>query len=301
MHVVATLVERDFIYGACALLNSLQANGFRGKFVIGCRDKITMPVGALRALEKSGSDFDWMLLDTPMHFANYKPWFMQSLFKKHSEAHKVTYIDPDVVCLCPFSWLDTWCETGPAVCADVNWMMPHNHPTRHAWLQGAGLSPKSNLDIYYNSGFVSVQRGDAGFLALWADILAGVGGKDNSLEGKGDTADWRKGGRWLPFWSTDQDALNLALMQWDGQITTFGADAMGFTTTGLLPHALGSDKPWRKKYLRNALAGQPPTQADKAFWKHVSSPVRPFSEIRILFTRVAISISAAIGRFYRRG
>jgi len=43
MHIVVTLVERDFIYGACALLNSLTNNGFDGKFVIGYRDHEGMP------------------------------------------------------------------------------------------------------------------------------------------------------------------------------------------------------------------------------------------------------------------
>jgi hypothetical protein len=300
MHIVGTLVERDFIYGACALFNSLQAHGFRGKFVIGYRDKDAMPVGAVNSLEKSESDLDWMKLETPMHFANYKPWFMQSLFGVYKNADKVTYIDPDIVCLCPSSWLETWCESGPAVCADVNWMMPHNHPMRHEWLQLAALSPKRNLDIYYNSGFVSVRRSDIGFLALWSNILSSVGGKDNPLDGTGDTAEWRRGGRWLPFWSADQDALNLALMQWDGQLATFGADAMGFNGTGILPHALGADKPWRRKYLRNALAGRPPSQADKAFWTYISAPARPWSESRTFLTRLAISVSAAIGRFYRR-
>jgi hypothetical protein len=301
MHIVVTLVERDFIYGACTLFNSLTNSGFEGTFVIGYRDREGMPTKALEALSKGAKGkVEWRQQETPMHFGNYKPWFMQSVLDQYPQAGKVTYMDPDIVCLAPFDWIDSWSDGGPAVCADVNWMMPADHPTRHAWLEISGCHPKRQLNEYFNSGFLSVRREDAGFLQLWSGLIKRVGANDNPLEGKGDIAAWRKGGRWMPFLSPNQDTLNLALMVWEGQVTTFGPDAMGFNATGFLPHALGSDKPWRKKYFRNALAGRPPTQADKAFWRYTSFPTRPFSKSRIFFTRLAISISVAVGRFYRR-
>lgn len=302
MHFVVTLVERDFLYGACALFNSLANNGFTGQFVIGYRERAGMPPKALEVLSKDVKDkIEWMQLDAPIHFGNYKPWFMQSVFDRYPQARKVTYMDPDIVCLAPFDWLDSWSDGGPAVCADVNWMMPADHPTRRAWVEISGCVPQRKLNEYFNSGFLSLRRQDAVFLQLWADLIQRVGAQDNPLEGMGNIADWRKGGRWMPFFSPNQDTLNLALMLWERELTTLGPDVMGFAAKGILPHALGSDKPWRKRYIRSALRGRSPTQADKAFWRYISSPVCPYSQTRILFTRVAISISAAIGRFYRRG
>jgi hypothetical protein len=302
MHIVVTLVEKDFLYGACALLNSLTNNGFDGKFVIGYRDREGMPAKALAALSKGlESKVEWVQLDTPIHFANYKPWFMQSVFDRNPEARKVTYMDPDIVFLAPFDWIETWSDGGPAVCADVNWMMPAEHPTRHEWLRLSGMTAQRELDLFFNVGFLSVRREDAGFLGLWKDLIKGVGSRYNPLDGKGDIADWRKGGRWMPFCSPNQDTLNLALMVWDGEVTTLGPDVMGFTAVGLLPHALGSDKPWQKKYVRDALLGLPPRQIDKVFWSDVAQrPIRTYTGLHIALRRASVAVAASIGRFYRR-
>jgi hypothetical protein len=300
MHLVVTLVEGDFLYGACALFNSLVNNGFSDKFVIGYRDKRGMPTRALEAISRAVEDrIDWKQLDTPMHFGNYKPRFMQSVFDRYPEAEKVTYMDPDIVCLAPFKWIDSWSHSGPAVCADVNWLMPADHPIRRAWIEISRSAPQRRLDYYFNSGFLSVARRDAAFLSLWAELIETLGARDNTLEGKGDIANWRKGGRWMPFRSPNQDTLNLALTVWDGDIVALGPDVMGFTASGILPHALGADKPWRKGYLRHALAGRPPSAADRAFWKHAHAPIRPFSEARRLWSKAGVALASALGRFYR--
>jgi len=302
MHAVVTLVEGDFLYGACALFNSLTNNGFAGKFVIGYRDREGMPAKALKALSVgSEGRIEWVHLDTPIHFGNYKPWFMQSVFDRYPQAEKVTYMDPDIVCLAPFDWIDSWSNGGPAACADVNWMMPAAHPTRQAWVEISGRAPRRQLNKYFNSGFLSVRRQDADFLQLWADLIRNVGARDNPLEGKGDIAEWRKGGRWMPFFSPNQDTLNLALMVWKGEVTTLGPDVMGFTAMGVLPHALGSDKPWRKRYVLDALAGHAPRQVDKAFWSNQAQrPIRACSEFCIALRRASLAVAAGIGRFYRR-
>lgn len=302
MHIVVTLVERDFLYGACALLNSLINSGFDGKFVIGYRDREGMPAKALSALSNGlEGKVEWVHLDTPMHFGNYKPWFMQAVFDRYPQARKVTYFDPDIVCLAPFEWIDTWSDGGPAVCADVNWMMPAGHPTRHAWLEISGRHAKRHLNKYFNSGFLSVRRQDAGFLQLWAELIQSVGTRDNPLEGKGDIANWRKGGRWMPFYSPNQDTLNLALMVWEGEVTTLGPDVMGLTAIGVLPHALGADKPWKKSYLGDALMGRAPRHVDKEFWSDIGQlPIRFHSGFYIALRRVALAIASGIGRFYRR-
>jgi hypothetical protein len=261
-----------------------------------------MPAKAVSALSKGlEGKVEWVHLDTPIHFGNYKPWFMQSVFDRYPQAHKVTYMDPDIVCVAPFDWIETWSDGGPAVCGDVNWMMPADHPIRHAWVKISGRQPQRELNKYFNSGFLSVRRQDAGFLLLWADLIREVGAHDNPLEGKGDIAEWRKGGRWMPFFSPNQDTLNLALMVWEGEVTTLGPDVMGFTAMGVLPHALGSDKPWRKRYLRDALLGLAPRQVDKVFWSDVAQrPIRTYTGFHIALRRASLAAATIIGRFYRR-
>ena len=66
---------------------------------------------------------------------------------------------------------------------------------------------------------MSLRREDMGYLELWNKLINQYGSTNNPIDGKGDIGNWRKGGRWLPFMSTDQDTLNIALMAWEGSIT----------------------------------------------------------------------------------
>ena len=84
-------------------------------------------------------------------------------------------------------------------------------------------------------------------------------------------------------------------------VSLMGAEGMDFRPGGwTMSHALGPEKPWRKHYVRAALAGRPPSPADRAFWCHVSSPVTVFSPRTAAWRRVTLSIAGAIGRWYRR-
>jgi len=298
-----TLAERDFLYGAAVLLNSLVRNQFSGRFIIGVRPDARLPKDVVEALERAhitGVEVELRRIDTTYHFTNYKAEFLLEVSQQFSNCLKLTYMDPDIVVCCPFEWIDTWSDGGPAVCGDVNWMMPADHPTRREWLAISGLSAQRRLDVFFNGGFLSVRREDLGFVKLWSDLIEKFGGRDNSLEGKGDIADWRHGGRWLPFFSPNQDTLNLAAMTWAGRLTTLGPDVMGFLGLGLLPHAVGADKPWRKNYLTQALAGRPPTQADKAFWDYARTPVPVVSRSKATVRQLALQAASFIGRFYCR-
>lgn len=302
-HIVVTLVEGDFIYGAMTLLNSLVRNGFSGRFIVGVRTGGTLPFNAVSAVTNAdipGVEVEVRPVDTSYHFTNYKPTFMQDVARAFADSEKITYMDPDIVVCCPFAWIDSWCDGGPVVCGDVNWMMPADHPTRHAWLAISGLKARRRLDVFFNGGFLSVRRVDLGFLELWAGLIANFGSRDNALDAKGDISKWRHGGRWLPFFSPNQDTLNLAAMVWEGNLTTLGPDVMGFIANGILPHALGVDKPWRKAYLSQALCGTGPSQADKMFWEYADSPVQVFPWWKVAAKRVAVAAAAALARFYRR-
>ncbi len=299
MHYVVTLAEGDFLEGACVLFNSLAQNGFDGCLVIGYRDLNAFPPTAFRSLRQSNKVL-WCKLDTPLHFTNYKPDFMRKVLGDYDDCSAITYLDPDIVVNCPFSWFSGWCEGGPAVCADVNWWMPAQHPTRREWVSLTGLAVHNQLDLYFNGGFLSIRRQDAGFLELWQQIIRRFGDLDNPLDSKGDIGVWRQGGRWLPFFTPDQDALNVALMAWDGPITSLGPDVMGFDGPALLPHAIGSAKPWRVNYLRRAFLGQPPRLVDKLYWYHANQPIQSTSKLACCFHSISLKIASVVGRFYKR-
>jgi hypothetical protein len=298
MHIVVTLAERDYIHGALVLLNSLIRNGFDGCFVIGYRNATEIPLRPLRALREFGARVHWIELDTPLHFTNYKPTFMREVLDRYPEAIKITYYDPDIVMNCPFDWIASWCDGGPAVCGDVNWMMPAQHPTRRQWLELTGMQVHNHLDIYFNGGFLSVRRRDRNFLQLWQELIERWSAAATPLDTKGDIGDWRKGGRWLLFFTPDQDALNIAMMVWNGPVVTLGPDVMSFAAFGELPHAIGSNKPWRRRYLLEALQGRPPRHADKVYWAYADSPKSAFSKHAIRLKRIELKLASFIGRFY---
>jgi hypothetical protein len=77
--------------------------------------------------------------------------------------------------------------------------------------------------------------------------------------------------------------------------------AMDITPGGyVMSHALSSVKPWRRRYLLDALRGYPPATADKLFWRNVTGPIAVVSGHRRSARLLSLKLAAAIGRFYRR-
>jgi hypothetical protein len=300
MHCVVTLVERDYLYGACVLYNSLIRNGFEGLYVIGYRNRDSLPARPLQALEQQSSKVQFIELNTPLHFTNFKPAFIRQVLDSQPECMAITYIDPDIVVDAPANWILSWCEGGPAACADVNWWMPAQHPTRRQWLARTGLKASHQLELYFNGGFLSLLREDRGFLDLWKQLIEQNEDKAIPLNVQGEIGDWRRGGRWLPFFTPDQDALNIALMAWKGPITALGPDVMGFSGAAFMPHALGTPKPWQKHYISDTLKGKPPRQVDKLFWAYAGYPLEPFSNLFVALKVLCIQLASLLGRFYQR-
>lgn len=307
MHIVATLVEGDYLFGASSLYNSLVRNGFDGEFLIGYRDLSKLPERLYQRMKVTCPNrpkITWQKLDTDWHFTNIKPQFMDNIFEVNDDVDKVTYIDPDISIVCPWKWIDSWPEHGPTICGDVNWDLPLNHPTRYEWrrlLEGASLHVHHNHRIYYNGGFVSVQRQDRVFIQRWERLMKDYGGIDNPLDAKGDIESWRRGGRWNALQAPDQDTLNMVAMTWEHEMATLGPDAMGFLPGwNLMPHAVGSAKPWRRSYLREALGGTTPRLADHTYWRYAQFPVQSYRDIVFMINFLSLKMAALIGRFYRR-
>lgn len=307
MHAVVTLVEGNYLYGAAALYNSLLANKLRGIFIVGYRDRESLPKSILTQMESLPDDLPkikFFKVETKWHFTNFKPTFIKQIFNDHPELDAITYLDPDIIVCGPWPWIVSWCQHGPAAAGDVNWRIGPNHPTRHEWtalLRDADLEPRHCPETYLNGGLVSVQRGDLDFVELWERLILKYGAVDNPLDGSGDIAAWRKGGRWNPMHTPDQDALNLAAMAWTRRLSVLGPDVMGFAPGGStwLAHAVGPDKPWHRQHLKEALRSRPPRFVDKEFFKHSVSPIRLFNRAKSHQNRLALRVAALIGRFYR--
>ena len=76
---------------------------------------------------------------------------------------------------------------------------------------------------------------------------------------------------------------------------------MDFADGGyVMSHAVGRSKPWRRRYILDAMMGYPPDQAHKLFWRSVSEPIAVMPEYRRALARASLGVAASIGRFYSR-
>lgn len=307
-----TLAEGTYFQGACVLFNSLVAHGFEGIFVAGCRNLEDVPSGqstAIEAFRRGPSQshsalWEWFIVESSWHFTNFKPRFMQQVLDAYPQCNSIIYLDPDIVVCAPWHWIEDATAYGPVVAGDVNWWLPADHPTRHAWtrlIEQVGCRCEHSFDLYFNGGLLGLQRRDRAFLDLWHQFIEEFGASTNPLDAKGDITAWRHGGRWNAMHAPDQDALNMAAMAWPQPLSTFGPDLMAFSGGWIgLPHALGSAKPWRRRYLREAFSGSPPRRADKEYWTHAYAPISLYPKFKIRFQILAMKLASLIGRLYVR-
>ena len=208
----------------------------------------------------------------------------------------VFYFDPDIVVKAPWEVIARWARGGVALVEDINGYMPAHHPYRLAWtdfLKAHGMHVVRELDHYYNAGFIGVPHEAEGLLDRWAEI--------NELALAQSQGKLKNDKPHALFHSADQDALNLALMTTYAPVNGAGPEAMDFTPGGhLLSHAVGGSKPWRAGFLRDSLRGRPPSRAARAFYDHVTAPVRIFSSAELWRRRFSLQCAAALGRVYRR-
>ncbi len=304
---ICTLFEGDYHYGLAALVNSLVHAGYTGTVWAGYRGGLPPWLEQLQRLDAQDEAYlvadqvrlVFLPLVTSMHFTNYKPQFMLDLFMTHApDREYLWYFDPDIFIRCNWTFFADWQQNGIALCQEiVNNILPADSPLRHKWIRIAakgGLSSARPLNHYFSGGMVGVSSKHVSFLHLWRRIL-----EEARREGC-DLGGFMPGNRELPFFGSDQDALNVAAMYTEHPLTTMGPEAMGFVRGGFtMYHAVGQ-KPWRGSLLLRAVAGLPPSEADKFFFTQVSSPIRAYTRWRLRAKRLACAMAALIGRFYRR-
>lgn len=303
---LCTLFDGDYHLGAAVLINSLHAAGFAGDFVAGYRGAPPPWMQGRDTLQVGGLTVRLVPLSTTRHLTNYKPDFL--LAQRATTAAPLWYLDPDIVVTAPWSFFAEWLEAGVALCEDVNSPLAADHPRRAGWRRHfgpRGFTLAFREPAYVNGGCLGVRADHTAFLELWRDLqlamAEAIGGLDQTKLGGGTSTRMRD--PHFCFNASDQDALNAAVEAAPAALrfSILGAEAMGFRPgRTVLPHALGTPKPWRKHYVRESLAGRPPTAADKAFWQFAAGPVAAFPAGLVTRRRRAVALAAFLGRFYRR-
>jgi hypothetical protein len=310
---VCTVFEDHYHKGVAVLINSLYKNGFRGDFYAGYRG--TLPKWSETAIENSNLDWTgakslrvaeglhihFLPIVTNYHLTHYKPHFMLSLLNgpaKDNEA--LAYFDPDIVNLCKWGFYEKWMSCGVAMVHEViSNDMPVTHPSRMEWynvIKTLNKKPQREIHSYINAGFCGISIKNIEFLKVWAQIIE-IAIKEYNM----DAATFIAYDRTSAFYALDQDAFNIAAMCCESPISEMGPEAMDFVGAGwTMSHATGWPKPWTKKFLLSALAGNPPSRQDKHYWKNIDYPISLYNSSLKNRIKTATFIATLIGRFYKR-
>lgn len=304
---ICTLFEGDYHFGVAALVNSLVNAGFAGTIWAGYRGKLPPWIGQLKRLHAERHEYAvgggvrivFLPVETDLHFTNFKPDFMVKLLDNEaSDCTYLWYFDPDIYLLTKWSYFAEWQRHGVALCEDVLYHpLPENNLLRKQWTEIAskmGLHNPHPITQHFNGGMVGVPVSCRSFLDLWKRIMDGTAALGYDLKRMLATT------REMPLHATDQDALNIAAMYTGCPLATLGPEAMGFVSGGFAMYHAIVRKPWRGSILRSALAGDPPSNAIKQFFNHVSSPIQAYTPKQLRKKRLACAAAGFIGRFYRR-
>ncbi len=317
--MICTLFEKNYHYGLAAFLNSLYKFGYRGVVFAGYKGELT----DWAAESRPANDIDWegvtvlepaaglkvyfMPLTTTYHLTNYKPDFLLRLLEGPAKGYQgMYYFDPDIIINAPWHVFETWISQGVALAEDVNSPLNRYHPRRLAWRdiyikETIPLEYKS--DVYINGGFIGLTIENKTFLDLWVRIqeVMGryIGGLDKSSISKGIPLPKEFEGIYSPFGKTDQDALNIAVEAWNGSLALRGKEAM-LGAGGMMPHAIGSKKPWNMNPLSYAWSGRSLTYVDRLYLENANGIITSVKPFKIRFTKLTASISIFINRFYKK-
>ena len=293
--VVCTIFENDYHLGVAALINSLYRSGFRGEIYAAYRGDLPDWVastgsGTFKVADELNVIFCKTRYDN--HLTNFKPSFMLDVFESDSNIEGVVYFDPDIIVTVQWSFFCEWIGYGLALCSDVTRFMMHpTHPIKQMWKERLGsLFPHwRDFQGYANAGFVGVGRNNISFLSTWKTIIDNVKheGLNQKLLSLSDPCH--------PFSAQDQDALNAAIHLSNTAISLAGQAEMGFSPSKpYMAHALGSHKPWRRRFVREALHGRRPSFAARQYWRFVEHPIRVFSPLQIRAVGLELMLARVI-------
>jgi hypothetical protein len=300
--LACTLGEGSYHAGTGGLANSLHASGFSGTLYIGCRGELPDWAEGRESLALPGG---MRVVFKRMHWArnpNFeKAAFMLSLLEERPDVSGVAYFDSDVVVRAEWRFFESWGSLGVGLCMD-NWpsLVPQGHPWRVAWAELASRLGHEvrHIDYYCNAGFALVPREHKQFLEVWCEavdaVLAG-------LSDESPTSLVKYGQGWEPFSRSDQDAMAVAMMATSVPLSILGPDGMSFTDgANVMTHAVNKPKPWHRTYVREAVRGFPPLEADRAYWEHAAGPLPLFAPRALRRRRISMRLAVVIGSVFRR-
>lgn len=311
--IVCTIAEKDFYFGVGALINSLLKNEFKGNIYVGFRGELKgwcknstecnldgwEGVKVIDAYSGVRIFFLPILIDT--HLAHYKPFFVQSIWEKFSDGYEdISYFDPDIIVKCKWSFFKKWMSHGVAIVHEIIMRdMPMSHPIKKEWqgiVSEMGYNVLHKNYSYFNCGFFGVSKNRVSFIKLWSEVIEFAVKKY-----KQDLNKFANYDRTEAFWSIDQDSFNIALLATKEDLSEMGPEGMDFENGGqIMSHAVGPNKPWRKKYVYEFVKGFPPTIQDKLYWNNVASPLNVQSLSVIKIKCIVIKLFSLLGRFYKR-
>ena len=302
---VCTIFEKHYHFGLASLCNSLYASGYTGTLYAGYRGELPKWIINHDSFDLNKSSFSvegkitvsLSKLSGDRHPAYLKPLFMKGILDSNKTISNLVYADPDIVIKCNWVHLASWLENDLCLFEDINWNMPSSHPKRQQWadfFSATDLRPHRKMERYYNSGFVAISARSSDFLRLWLAL-------NQIVENHNAVYDLKSRSAADIFHSTDQDALNYALMCADLNINSIGPEGMDFAPGGYyLSHAIGKKKPWLGKHLLDAAKGISPSTSTKNYYKYANVPLRVYAPADFIFRKISMKMAAGIGRFYRR-
>lgn len=256
---VFTIVSGEYVYGACALINSLQRLGFSGEIHVGFQGELNWeiaPEAPVVVHDLTGAE-RWLGYSKPRLILDY--------------AHgPFLYVDAD--CIVQKPALLEWAG-GPLPLLCSEGIVPWNDFRRPRWRALLPTPPRVGearsfaTDVYYNSGLMagSLPR-DAALLELWWAVI------NNSVVGSGgmfvDPI--------IPL--ADQDCLNAIIQDGQFEFSCISPPDIWYSAASHNPffhvgaegdvvlHCTGMDKPWRL----TSVPARSPTRYDVAWYELMS-------------------------------
>ena len=303
---ICTLFEGDYHLGLAAFLNSLLRAGFAGTVWAGYRGALPPWLGQLKRANADADEY-WivdqirivfMKLNTGIHLTNYKPEFMLNLLANEARDCKyLWYFDPDIFVKASWSFFADWQSYGIALCQEVvDNIFPADAPLRSSgssWPLVSVCGP-APINHYYNGGMVGVPSAHAEFLEKWKGLISLAGSMGCDLK------HMAHGSREMPFNIIDQDALNIAIMYTKSPLSTLGPQGMGFIfgASMMMFHTVG--EAMEGIVFAASTERHAAYRSNEVFLHGGRYADSCHSPVHLRTKRMACSIAALIGRFYRK-
>ncbi|HEY4324704.1 MAG TPA: hypothetical protein VGN20_11985 [Mucilaginibacter sp.] len=298
--IIVCLFDGEYNLGAAALINSLVKFDFKGLIYIGYRGTLPDWVGQLKFLNDncySVSDditIHFKQVETRMQLGYYKPFFIKEAFDTYKNTNKFYFFDSDITVIAPWSFFSYWLENGVCLCLDSSFSFLHSsHPWRKYWrhLAPDDITVFNNINYYFNSGFIGIERGSIGLIDRWIQFT------EKYIEIGGDITRFVKDK--IDYIKGDQDLLNAAITCSPGiEISIIGKDGMGFELPSyLMLHAISAHKPWNKRFVDQLFkSGHKPSLPDKFFFLNSLHPIRIFTQYTYRIKKFDMYMASLFGR-----